>query len=47
MIPVPLLEEHRIEAERLAQRPTSRTAAVIIVLIWIAAIGFTVWLYRR
>jgi uncharacterized membrane protein YkvA (DUF1232 family) len=47
MIPAPLLEEHRIEAERLAQRPTSRTAAVVIVLIWIAAIALAIWLYQR
>jgi uncharacterized membrane protein YkvA (DUF1232 family) len=47
MIPAALLEEHRIEAERLSERPTSRTAAAIIVLIWIAALALTIWLVRR
>jgi uncharacterized membrane protein YkvA (DUF1232 family) len=44
LIPEAILEEHRATAERLAERPTSRTAAAVIVAIWIAALALTVWL---
>jgi uncharacterized membrane protein YkvA (DUF1232 family) len=44
LIPEAILEEHRATAERLAERPTSRAAAAVIVAIWIAALALTVWL---
>lgn len=44
LIPAELLAEHRALADRAAERPTSRTAAAVIVAIWLAAIGLTVWL---
>lgn len=37
MIPAPLMHELREKALVLAERPVSKTAAVIIVLIWVAA----------
>jgi uncharacterized membrane protein YkvA (DUF1232 family) len=43
-IPQPLMARYREEAARLAARPVSRTAAAIIVLLWIAALGVAVWL---
>ena len=39
LIPAPLMIEHRLAAEKIAERPVSRAAAVAIVLIWLAAIA--------
>jgi uncharacterized membrane protein YkvA (DUF1232 family) len=36
LIPDGLIEEYRPEAARLADAPRSRTAAIIIVAIWVA-----------
>jgi uncharacterized membrane protein YkvA (DUF1232 family) len=46
LIPPHVLAEHQTEAARLAARPVSKTAAVIIVLIWatmFALIGMFAW----
>jgi hypothetical protein len=48
LMPPSLMDELRVEAAKLAERPVSRTAAVIIVAIWAAAIGgslLTGWNY--
>ena len=37
LIPAPLMQEFRREADARAERPTSRTAMVVIVCLWIAA----------
>ena len=42
LIPDDLLAEHRALADRAAERPTSRTAAAVIVAIWLAAIALAV-----
>ena len=42
MIPAPLMAEFRAEAQRRAERPTSRAGALLIIAIWIAAIALTV-----
>ncbi|ANY18827.1 hypothetical protein A6F68_00292 [Tsuneonella dongtanensis] len=47
MIPAPLLAEYREEAADLAERPVSKTAAVAIIAVWIAAISLTAWLLTR
>jgi uncharacterized membrane protein YkvA (DUF1232 family) len=47
LIPAELLAEHRLAAERLATRPTSKTGAVVILSIWVAAIALTVRLLWR
>jgi len=51
MIPEALLAEHRAEAERIAERPTSRTAALVIAFVWVVAVvllGTWLWpLVRR
>jgi uncharacterized membrane protein YkvA (DUF1232 family) len=38
-----LMREFRASAALHLERPTSRAAAVVIVLLWTAAIGFVVW----
>jgi len=45
MIPGPLMVEFRAEAQRRAERPTSRTAAVVIIGLWIAAAAFLLWVF--
>jgi uncharacterized membrane protein YkvA (DUF1232 family) len=43
LIPAPLMTEFRARASTLAERPRSTTAAVVIVLIWIAAAAHCGW----
>ena len=45
MIPGPLMAEFREEAQRRVERPTSRTAAVLIIGFWIAATAFLFWAF--
>jgi uncharacterized membrane protein YkvA (DUF1232 family) len=45
MIPAPLMAEFREEAQRRAERPTSRAGALLIVAIWIAALALTLWAF--
>jgi uncharacterized membrane protein YkvA (DUF1232 family) len=45
LIPAPLLEEHRAQAALISERPTSRTAAIVIVAIWLAAIALSTWFF--
>jgi uncharacterized membrane protein YkvA (DUF1232 family) len=47
LIPPNLMAEHRASAALLADKPVSRTAAVVIVLIWAVAVALTVWLGYR
>jgi uncharacterized membrane protein YkvA (DUF1232 family) len=49
LIPPELMKEHRVTAARVSEEPTSRTAAAVIVLIWVACISGLVawWGYRR
>ena len=48
LVPGPVLAEARVSAEAALERPTSRTAAVVIVLVWIAcALGVGAWIYAR
>jgi uncharacterized membrane protein YkvA (DUF1232 family) len=45
-IPPGTMDEHRVRAEALATRPVSRSAAVVIVAIWIiAAMLVARWLF--
>jgi uncharacterized membrane protein YkvA (DUF1232 family) len=37
LIPAAIMDEHRARAEALATRPVSRSAAIVIVAIWIIA----------
>jgi uncharacterized membrane protein YkvA (DUF1232 family) len=47
LIPAEVMAESRAAAAVLAERPVSRTAAAVIVLIWIASIALTGWLALR
>jgi len=44
LIPTELMVEFRERADRLAERPTSRRAAIVIIGIWIATLGLLTWL---
>ena len=43
LIPPRIMAEHRITAAALSERPVSRPAAVVIALVWAAAIALTAW----
>jgi len=47
MIPGPVLEECREQAHAIAERPTSRVTAAIIVAIWLVAAVFVVVIVGR
>jgi len=47
LAPPVVLADARERAEHTAARPVSRTAAVFIVLLWIAAIALVIWMWRR
>src|SRR5262245_1535072 len=51
LIPVGLMDEFRAEADRRIERPTSRIAAIGIVLLWLAALALTAcigrWYYLK
>ena len=46
LIPADLMAEFRAEADKRAERPTSRTGGVAIILLWLSALLFTWWLLR-
>ena len=47
LIPSEVMAESRIAAASAAEKPVSRTAAFVIVLIWAASIALTGWLAYR
>jgi uncharacterized membrane protein YkvA (DUF1232 family) len=47
MIPATVMAEHRAAAALAAERPMSRTAAMMIVGLWAASIALTGWLACR
>lgn len=40
-----IMAEHRAAALEIAEKPVSRSGAVLIVLIWIAAAAWLLWLF--
>jgi uncharacterized membrane protein YkvA (DUF1232 family) len=44
LIPPEIMAQHRAAAAAAQERPVSRTAAAVIVAIWVGAIGLTAWL---
>ena len=44
LMPPGIMAEHRERAARAQERPMSRTAAIVVVLVWIAAIALAGWL---
>jgi len=47
LVPPEVMAEHRATAAQAAERPVSSTAAVVIVVIWVAVVGLTCWLLYR
>lgn len=47
MIPPEVMAEHRAAAALAGERPVSRTAAVVVFCLWVAAIILTGWLSYR
>jgi len=47
LIPPQVMIESRAAAAVMAERPTSRTAAMVIILVWVTSIALVVWLMYR
>ena len=47
MIPADIMAEHRERAAAQQERPSSRTAAMVIVCVWIAALVASAWVAYR
>lgn len=47
LIPEPVLVECRAKARLHSERPTSRTAAAVIIAIWLTTAGLVLWLVYR
>lgn len=47
LIPEPVLVECRAKAQVHSEKPTSRTAAAVIIAIWLTIAGLTMWLVYR
>ena len=47
LIPPEVMAEHRATATLAADRPVSRTATLVIALIWVGSIVLTAWLGYR
>jgi uncharacterized membrane protein YkvA (DUF1232 family) len=47
LIPPPLMAEFRKEAVRRAERPASYAAAAAILLLWVAAMAWLIWLAAK
>jgi uncharacterized membrane protein YkvA (DUF1232 family) len=43
LIPPEVMAEHRAAAVRASERPASRMAAVVIVLVWAASLALVAW----
>ncbi len=47
LTPPEIMAEHRAGAMAAQDRPTSKTAAAVIIAIWVLAIGLIVWVAYR
>ncbi|WP_230529855.1 YkvA family protein [Microvirga roseola] len=45
LVPRDLMSELRAEAQRIAERPVSRTGALLILALWILAAGLLLWVF--
>jgi uncharacterized membrane protein YkvA (DUF1232 family) len=43
LIPPDIMADHRAAAAQVLAKPVSRTAGIVIVLIWVASLGLAVW----
>jgi uncharacterized membrane protein YkvA (DUF1232 family) len=46
LIPDHLFVEHRAQAERVIERPRSRTAATVVIGLWVGVLLLAVWALR-
>jgi hypothetical protein len=44
LIPAPILNECRVRAQAMTERPVSRAGAALIIGIWLLLAGLTAWL---
>jgi len=47
LIPPEIMAQHRNMAAAALDRPVSWTAGIVIVTVWLSAIGLTVWIAMR
>lgn len=47
LIPPAIMAEHRELAEAATERPVSRTAAAVIIVLWLASVALAGWLAYR
>jgi uncharacterized membrane protein YkvA (DUF1232 family) len=47
LVPPDLMAEFRAEAGRMADRPVSRTAAAVVLVLWLALAGFGIAIISR
>ena len=47
LIPADLMTEHRARALRIIDRPTSRSAAVAIAMLWLLGLAISLWFFWR
>jgi hypothetical protein len=47
LIPPEIMAEHRALAAAAQDRPVSRTAAIVVALVWLACIALAGWLCYR
>lgn len=47
LIPPEVMAEHRAAAALASERPVSRTAAAVVICVWVASIALAAWLGYR
>jgi uncharacterized membrane protein YkvA (DUF1232 family) len=43
LVPEPILEECRVQAQALTEKPVSRAGAVLVVSVWLLLAGLAAW----
>ena len=47
LVPAEILQEHRANAQRAIDLPKSRIGAAAVICLWLAAVGFSIWVMWR
>jgi uncharacterized membrane protein YkvA (DUF1232 family) len=47
LIPPEIMDEHRADASVAEREPVSRSAAAVVVTVWVAALALSAWLAYR
>ncbi len=47
LVPAEILREHREHAERAIHLPKNRAGGIVLLCLWLAAVGFSAWLAWR